>query len=310
MAGTSRSATGRRAAEGRRTPPLGSRHTLASAAAVLFTALSIAARAQAPAAGGASPSPSPPAVKPLVPVAFSTITRNPDPYFGENVSLTATVEASLSKHAFSIDRDRATSTGKEIMVLARRMSDPIAPKTYVTVVGELVRFDPAVARAKVKDLAIDLPGDVAAAWLGRPAILATAVVNDKSVDLARFIPPPKTPEETAYNNLMRGVGSANGELRRGIAGSTAEPVTKNAASLSKALADAEPFWKARGRADAVQWLADARTSVASMEKALEGQDWAAARASSDALGKLCTVCHNAYRERLEDGSFRVRLGGR
>ena len=254
MAGTFRSAISRQAAEGRHTTPLGGRgYALAAAAAAALVAASPSARAQAPATGGAQPAekPSPaPAAKALVPVAFSTIAKNPDPYFGEIVSLTATVEAGFSKFAFSIDRDRATSTGKEVLVLARRMSEEVALKTYVTVVGELVKFDPVETRAKARDFTIDLPSDVAAAWIGRPTVLATAVVNDESVDLARLIPPPKTPAETAYNQLMRGVGSANGELRRGIAGSTVEPVKKNAAALNQALTDAEAFWNTRGREDA------------------------------------------------------------
>jgi hypothetical protein len=48
------------------------------------------------AGGGAPAAPA----KPLVPVAASTVVNNPDQYVGEMVSLTATVESTLTKSAW------------------------------------------------------------------------------------------------------------------------------------------------------------------------------------------------------------------
>src|SRR5262245_33800823 len=93
-------------------------------------------RGQAPPAGA----PSTP-VKPLVPLAASTLVKNPQPYYGENVTVTAAVEQTLSKTSFSVDQDKTRSTGQEVLVVAPTMHDPVDPNTYVTVIGELMPFD-------------------------------------------------------------------------------------------------------------------------------------------------------------------------
>ena len=41
-------------------------------------------------------------------------------------------------------------------MLAPRLNGPVDPNTYVTVVGEVVRFDPEAIARKSKDYAIDL----------------------------------------------------------------------------------------------------------------------------------------------------------
>jgi hypothetical protein len=284
------------------------RAALASAAVLL--AASIVGSAQG--GGGQAPPANPNApTKALVPVAASSVAANPTPYYGEFVTMTGAVEQAFSKFSFSVDQDKTKTTGKDVLVLALRMSDAVTPNTYVTVVGELVKFDPVETVAKAKNFKIDVPPEIAAKFVGKPAVLAVNVVNDKSLDLARFIPPPMSPEETLLDKTMKGVGPANAELRKGVDGSSVDLVKKNTAILRQAFSDTEAFWKMRGKQDAIKWAADARAVVESIDKACgtEKPDWAAVKASADNLAKACATCHGAYRERLEDGSFRAKSGG-
>src|SRR5262245_41258106 len=78
--------------------------------------------------------------KPLVPVAASTIAANPDPYVNEFVTLTATVEANLTKTSFSVDQDKTKSTGKEVLVLAPSLQKAATQNEYITVIGQLIKF--------------------------------------------------------------------------------------------------------------------------------------------------------------------------
>ena len=57
-----------------------------------------------------------------MPLAASTLANKPEAYYGEMVTVTATVDAVLSKSAISIDQDKTKSTGKEILVLAPTMN--------------------------------------------------------------------------------------------------------------------------------------------------------------------------------------------
>ena len=117
--------------------------------------------------------------KPLVPLAASTVAENPDPYYGEYVTLTAAVEQILSRTSFSIDQDATKSTGKDVLVIAPHMNGKVDQNAYVTVIGELVKFDPAEIAKKAKDYTLDLPADAAQKYQGKPVVIATSVINSR-----------------------------------------------------------------------------------------------------------------------------------
>ena len=298
------------------------------AAAVATAALAVVSAQQPPAAGAAArpgapaaqtpaapAAPSVPAVptlpppaRAIVPVAASSVAAKPDQWVGEYVAMTGVVDASLGRMAFTVDQDK-TKSAPDVLVLSHRMSDPVTPNTYVTVIGLLMKYDPADVAAKSKAHAHDLPPDVAARYKGKPVVLATSVVNDKMLDLARFIPPAMTPEEEALSKAMKGVPAASGEMRKGADGSNAEMAAKNVATLTAAFTEVETFLKKRGKLDGVKWAADARANVMAVDKAAKGGQWDTAKTAAAAIGGSCATCHTPYRERLEDGSFRFKAGG-
>ena len=293
------------------------RRGLAVAAAVATVASLAIVRAQQPARpsapAGQPAAPAKPTVptlpaptKAIVPVAASSVAAKPDQWLGEYVAMTGIVEASLGQMAFTVDQDK-TKAAPEVLVLSHRMSDPVVPNTYVTVIGLLMKYDPADVAAKSKAHAHDL-GANAAKYEGKPVVLATSVVNDKMLDLARFIPPPMTPDEEALQKAMRGVPGASGEMRKGADGSNVELATKNIATLAAAFTETETFMKKRGKLDAVKWAADARANVLAVEKAAKAGAWDDAKKAAAAVGGACGTCHTPYRERLEDGSFRFKAG--
>jgi hypothetical protein len=244
--------------------------------------------------------------KALVPVAASTVANNPDAYVGEFVTMTGAVEQSLTKLAFSVDQDATKPTGKEILVLAPRMNGVVDPNTYVTVIGELVKFDPAAIAAKTKNYNTDLPPDVASKFKDRPTVLATAVINAASIDVAKWLPPPMSPEEAAYDKVMKGVQPAFGAMRKGAEASNLDLVKQNAATLIKSFGEAEAFMKNRGLSDATKWAQEARKMVEGIDKAAVAGQWDIVKASATELQKACAQCHGAYRERGEDGTFFIK----
>ena len=148
----------------------------AAAFALSLTTLSAGQGGQAPAPAPGTPP------KPLVPVAASSVVKNPDPYIGEYVTLTATVESNLTKTAFSVDQDKTKSTGQDVLVLAPNLQKPADANAYVTVIGQLIKFDPAEVAKNLKGYTIDLsPADLEK-YNGKPVVLATAVINSGGVD--------------------------------------------------------------------------------------------------------------------------------
>jgi len=241
-----------------------------------------------------------------VPVAANTLADNPDSYSGQVVSVTASVDRVLSPTAFVVDQDPAKSAAHELLVIVPTLSGPIQPNAYLTIVGEVLRFDAADIARRAKDHKLDLSPETVARYTGRPAILATAVVTAAFVDLAKVPPPPLTPEEDAFDKVMKRVGPAFNELRTAATASNAAAVAERAKALKGAFAEAEAFWKARKAADAMEWTRTARTHLTALERAAAAGQWDQVKTSVADVNRLCSTCHTAYRERLEDGSFRVK----
>jgi len=71
------------------------------------------------------------------------------------VTITAAVDRILSKSAFSVDQRRvggvaAPPKPTDVLVLVPTLQSPVDLKSYVTVMGELVRFDPAEIAKKAR----------------------------------------------------------------------------------------------------------------------------------------------------------------
>src|SRR5687767_15887943 len=105
----------------------------ASLAAFVLSLTAVSGQGQPP----APPPGTPP--KPLVPVAASSVAANPEPYVGEYVTLTAAVEANLSKTPFSVDQDKTKSTGNDVLLLAPNLQKPADPNGYDPVLGQLTK---------------------------------------------------------------------------------------------------------------------------------------------------------------------------
>jgi hypothetical protein len=196
----------------------------------------------------------------------------------------------------------------DILVLVPTIQSPVELKTYVTVMGEVVKFDPEEVAKKAKDYKIDLPPDLIAKFTGRPAVIATSVINEKFLDVAKRLPPPMSAEEEAFSKVMKQVGPAFAALRTGIDGSNVENATKNTAVLKQAFTDTEAFFKPK-KPDATLWAAEARKHVESIQTSVAAGKWDEAKATATTLQQACGRCHGQYRERFDDGSFRFKSGG-
>ena len=242
----------------------------------------------------------------MVPMTASTIARNPAAHMGAVVSMMATVEAQLSKTVFTVDQDEA-KTGQEILIIAPTLQTPPQANAYVTIQGEVFTFDPAEVAKKAKDYKIDLPPDAATKYNGRPALIATSVINDKFIDVAKRLPPPMNAEEEAFSKVMKQVAPAFAALRAGVDKSDVENANKNAAVLKQAFTDTEAFFKPK-KPDATAWAAEARKHVETIQASVAAGKWDEAKTTAGTLQQACGRCHGQYRERFDDGSFRYKPG--
>jgi hypothetical protein len=250
------------------------------------------------------------AARPVVPAAASSIVTYPDRYIGENVSLVASIESKLSATAFLVDQDKTKAAERPLLVIAPSLSAELpAAGTYVTIIGDVLRFDPAEIGTRARGYRLDLPAETIERFRGQPMVLATAVIDPALTDLAKRVPPPMTPAEEALDRAMKAVQPASTAMRAAIEASDAAQIKAQTAILKTSFTEAQKFFQQRNTADAQGWSSDALTLVGAIEIAAADAKWDDARTSAGRLTQLCTQCHNAHRERFDDGTFRVRSGG-
>src|SRR6266508_3001669 len=127
--------------------------------------------------------------------------------------MTGAVEQKVNALVFSVDQDKTKNTGKEILVLAPRMNAPVDANAYVTVIGEVVKFDAAEVTKRAKNYPVEVSPEVAAKFKGHPVIFATNVITSAGVDVAMRLPPPMTTEEQALQKVMKVIAPASAALR-------------------------------------------------------------------------------------------------
>lgn len=263
-------------------------------ASVVVLAATVAIRAQQ----------APPAT--LVPVTAASLATQTDRYLGQVVAVYATVEAGITATTFLLDQDPKRTAINDVLVIAPNLNAQAKPGEYVTVVGEVMRFDPAVIATKAPRYKLDLPADADTRYRGKVMVLATSVVDGTMTELAKFVPPPVTPEEAAFDAIMKQVNPTLGEMRKGVEASDAAIVKTQGTKLRDLFAETRAFFAKRSVADAQGWAGDAVSLVEAVTKGAASNDWAAAKEAASKIQPLCAQCHNAHRERLEDGTYRVK----
>ena len=258
-------------------------------------------------AAPAAPAATPP--KPLVPVAASSVASNPDTYVGEFVTMTGAVEANLSKTSFSVDQDKNKPTGKDVLVLAPNLQKPADLNGYVTVIGQLIKFDEKEVAAKLKDYKIDLsPADLEK-FKGKPVVLATAVINTAGIDIAKKPIPAMNSDELALQKIMTKLPPAQAALRKALDGSSVDLTKEQATILKTSFTEIEAFFKSKNNEEATKWAADGKRHADSILMNVANANFDAAKTSVTPLGATCASCHGKYRERMEDGTFRLKTAG-
>lgn len=274
---------------------------LGAAALLWLLVLAAAPLAQRGGGGGGGPA--------MIPIAASTIARNPDAHVGTTVSMYAAVEKMLSKTVFTVDQDRNKSTGQEVLVIAPYLTAALEPGSYVTVQGPVFKFDPAELTKRARTYKLDLTPDVLSQLQGRPAIVATSVITTALVDVAKRVLPPPTAEELALDKAMKTISGTFNDLRAGLEAPKADVMKTQVAALKGAFTETAVFFTARKTTDAMDWAQQALKFVGAMETGVAVGTFEEVKTAANGLAGLCTSCHGVHRERQDDGSYRVRPSG-
>ncbi|HUS07188.1 MAG TPA: hypothetical protein VMZ52_12860 [Bryobacteraceae bacterium] len=105
---------------------------------------------------------------------------------------------------------------------------------------------------------------------------------------------------------MKAAGGANGKIRKAIEAKAFADAAKDAATLHGAFKKMEEYFAKAGTADAVKWSQDGAAAAQELGKAAAAENGDQATASLKAAAATCSACHTAHREKLADGSYKIK----
>ncbi len=249
-----------------------------------------------------------------VPVSTNAIVDDPGSYLGKQVTISAGVEEVLSKTAFLVDQRKAagatavSTVGKPVLVIAPYLTKTLEQKKYLMVSGQLVKLEASALARVAADYTLDLTPELRAKYEGQPVLVATSVVDSAFAELGRKPSLPPTPRELAMSTTMKSIASTMAAMRTAAQASNGAVVTESAAALQPLFTQVETTWDDLGQVPAAQWARDARGHAVAIQGGVAAGDWNAVTTSVAALNQVCGTCHAAYRDRLDDGTFRFKAG--
>lgn len=136
-------------------------------------------------------------------------------------------------------------------------------------------------------------------------VLASAVAGAAHLGLsAQTAKPPMTDDE--YDKTMKQVGPTFQSLQANNKAMNHTDGAKDAQKLEAWFKDVQTYWEAKRVDDAVGFAKNAVKAAQDTAKASTAMDMTALDDSQKALAGACQSCHAAHRERLPDGSFRMK----
>jgi hypothetical protein len=248
-----------------------------------------------------------------VPVATETILAHPDLYYGRPVTVSAGVEQMLTTTAFVVDQRKATgekgvtAIGKPILVLAPYLTTPLDQQNYILIHGSVVNFDAALIAKIATDYKLTLPGEIRAKYAGEPVLLATSIRTSTFAEVAKKPIPAPTPQELTADAVMKVIGPASTALQAAVQASTLDVVIENATKLQAAFAQTAPVWTDLHQRSAALWAEEAREDAVAVQSAAAAGDLEKVKKTAATLGLTCGTCHSMFREREDDGTYRIKL---
>ena len=113
-------------------------------------------------------------------------------------------------------------------------------------------------------------------------------------------------DEDAYKGWMKSVPGAVGGIRKNLEAKTLDAVVGDAKKLEDVFGQSAEFWTKKGGADAAGWSKDAQVAAAKVASAAAAGDADGAAAAFKTVTGSCKGCHEAHREKLADGSYKIK----
>jgi cytochrome c556 len=112
--------------------------------------------------------------------------------------------------------------------------------------------------------------------------------------------------ESELEKKMKSAGDAMGGIRKGMQANAMPQVATNAKAMVAALEGTESFWAERHANDGVKYTQEGLAAAKELVAAAEAGHGDHAKSAAAKLGGSCKGCHDAHREKLPDGKYKIK----
>jgi len=113
-------------------------------------------------------------------------------------------------------------------------------------------------------------------------------------------------DEKQFQKLMKQVGKVSKDFKTNFEAKNGAALEKDAATAAAAYKEMAGFWKTRKADDAAKWSEDSATAATAMAAAVKAGNWDSVKTHWNAVSKNCKGCHDAHREKLPDGGYKIK----
>lgn len=112
-------------------------------------------------------------------------------------------------------------------------------------------------------------------------------------------------EEAELSKWMKTLGGESGKIRNATT-KTGDEVVASAEKIKEAYEHTEAIFAKREMSDAVKWSQDGKAAAADLAAAAKAGDADKVAAAMKTVGGTCRPCHDAHREKLENGTYKIK----
>ena len=105
---------------------------------------------------------------------------------------------------------------------------------------------------------------------------------------------------------MKQVGATMGKLKKGLDGKMLHEAAGDGEKMQALFKDAEAIFAGMKMADAVEMAKAAQSAAGEIVSAGHAGNAEGASAAFGKLGGTCKGCHDVHREKLQDGSYKLK----
>ncbi len=109
-----------------------------------------------------------------------------------------------------------------------------------------------------------------------------------------------------YEQVMKEVGAACGSLKKNLDAKMSQEAARDAEKLAALFKEVEAFWTKKNVQDATGFAQNAQAGAKETFRASHASNMEGALAAFGNMTKNCKSCHDAHREKLADGSYRIK----